>query len=258
MQSHTDIVFKDTPSGELLLDIHVPDGPGPHPCISWICGGGWKGMNKRGCLGVVGYLVDAGFALLAGNYRVTSQAPWPAQIEDCKAAIRYARAHADEFALDVDRFGVVGDSAGGHLAAMVAVAGPDAGFDVGENLEASSAVSAAVPIYPPTDFPRWDGPLLDEITALLGGRIEEVPETAAAASPITYVTPGAPPHMLIHGDVDKIVPHRQSVLYRDALQAADVEVTLHTVEGVGHQGDVIYPMPEVQSWITDFFQRHMG
>jgi dipeptidyl aminopeptidase/acylaminoacyl peptidase len=100
--------------------------------------------------------------------------------------------------------------------------------------------------------------LLDEITALLGGRIDEVPETAASASPISYVTPDAPPHLLIHGDQDKIVPHRQSILYRDALQAAGVDVTLHTIEGVGHQGDVIYPNPDVQRWVTEFFGRHLA
>ncbi|MFP4054707.1 MAG: alpha/beta hydrolase fold domain-containing protein [Phycisphaerae bacterium] len=257
MKSHTDIVFKPTPQVDLLLDVHLPEGEGPFPVISWICGGGWKGMNKRGALGVVGCLVEAGFALVAANYRVTGQAPWPAQIEDCKAAIRWARAHGGQYDLDTDRFGVIGDSAGGHLAALVAAAGEARQFDVGEHLDQSSGVIAAVPIYPPTDFPRWNGPLLPEITALLGGSIQEVPAVAVEASPITYVSPDTPPHLLIHGAEDDIVPTEQSYLYRNALEAAGVEVTLHVLPGVGHEGEKVYPNPDVQGWVTDFFNKHL-
>lgn len=257
MPTHPDIEFTVTPQKPLLLDVHLPQGQGPFPTIFWICGGGWKGMNKAGATKVATWIVEHGFAVVAFNYRVTSEARWPAQIEDCKSAVRWARAHAGEYSLDADRFGAWGDSAGGHLAGMLGTAGEVRKFDVGDHLEQSSAVSAACCVYPPMDFPHWGEVRNAEVEALLGGWVDEVPEVAAEASPITYVNGNTPPHLLIHGDADEIVAVEQSYLFKKAMDAAGRQCDLHILPGVGHQGDRVYPDENVKRWTLEFFRRNL-
>jgi acetyl esterase/lipase len=185
-----------------------------------------------------------GFAVASINYRLSQHAIFPAQIEDCKAAIRWLRAHAGEYRLDPKRFASWGSSAGGHLAAMLGTTGDTKEFDVGGNLDQSSRVQAVVDYFGPTDFLQMDahrlpnGQLHDPADSpesqLVGGPIQGNKEKTARANPITYITSNTPPFLICHGDVDPLVPHHQSQLLEAALKKAGVFVTFYSVKGAGH------------------------
>lgn len=127
------------------------DNTRKYPCVVWICGGAWIQMDRSAHLAYLSVLAQQGFVVASVEYRTSNEAKFPAPLQDVKAGIRYLRAHADRFNIDPDRIGVMGESAGGYLTCMAALA-TDPVYDVGENLEYSSAVQAACPWYPPTDF----------------------------------------------------------------------------------------------------------
>src|SRR5262249_39931484 len=158
---------------------------------------------------------------------------FPAQIQDCKAAIRWLRAHAKEFGYDASRIGVFGGSAGGHLVAMLGTAGDVKEVEVGENLDQSSRVQAVAAFFGPTGFLQMDAHRVSTAapqhsiakspeSLLVGGLITENPDKVARANPITYVNAGAPPFLIVHGDQDMLVPHHQSELLLAALKKAAV------------------------------------
>lgn len=225
------------------LDLFLPDTTTrPLPLIIWIHGGGWESGSKEQCLPLRQGYTQRGYAVASIGYRLSGDAIFPAQIEDCKAAIRWLRAHAKQYGLNPDRFGVWGSSAGGHLAALVGTSGDVKPFDVGENLHVSSRVQAVCDYYGPTDFTafvttpgyeRHAGTESPE-SKLLGGAVLENKDKAARANPITYVTPDDPPFLIVHGDADPVVPLNQSQLLFDALKKAGVSVHFHTIKGAGH------------------------
>jgi acetyl esterase/lipase len=188
--------------------------------------------------------VEQGYAVASLNYRLSQHAIFPAQIQDCKAAVRWLRAHAAQFRLDPQRFGAWGPSAGGHLVAMLGKAGHVAEFDVGQHLEVSSRVQCVVDYYGPTDFLQMDaqrppdGMIHDTPDSpeseLIGGPIQENKAKTARANPITYVSAAAPPFLIVHGDQDPLVPYPQSLLLVNALVVAGVDVAFYTVVGAGH------------------------
>ncbi|MFQ9394215.1 MAG: alpha/beta hydrolase fold domain-containing protein [Lachnospiraceae bacterium] len=137
---------------DLKMDLIYPeDNSRTYPCIVWICGGAWLQLDKSAHLAYLSELSRKGFVVASVQYRTSNETPLPGQIQDVKAGIRYLRAHAERFHINPEKFGVMGESAGGYLTCMVALA-TDPAFDVGENLEFSSSVQAACPWYPPTDF----------------------------------------------------------------------------------------------------------
>jgi acetyl esterase/lipase len=208
--------------------------------------------------------VEAGYALASLNYRLSQHALFPAQIEDCKAAVRWLRANAERFGLDAERFASWGESAGGHLAAMLGTAGGERTLDVGAHLEVSSRVQAVLDFFGPTDFSQMDAhrlphgmihdPADSPESQLVGGAIQEHPAEVARANPVTYVTSAAPPFLIVHGDNDPLVPHHQSVLLDTALRAVGVPVTFHTVLGGGHGG---FSDPQVPALIRTFLDTHL-
>ena len=241
-------IFKDLRYGgdheRQALDLYVPAGSGPWPLIVWVHGGAFRLGSKDGPLPAE-YL-EQGFALASLNYRLSQHAIWPAQIVDCKSAVRWLRAHADKYGLDSARFVAWGTSAGGHLSAMLGVSGHMTAFDQGAHLEHSSRMQAVVDWFGPTDFLQMDAHRLPDgqehdpadspESELVGGAIQEHPDLVAAANPITYVTGDAPPFLIIHGDRDPLVPHHQSVLLEGALNVAGVPVQFYTIPGGGHGG----------------------
>jgi acetyl esterase/lipase len=211
--------------------------------------------------------VQRGYAGAAIEYRYSSEALFPAQLHDCKAAIRFLRAHAATFGLDPARIGVWGASAGGHLAAMLGVTAdrPDLEGDQGWP-EVSSSVQAVCDWFGPTDFLRMDAagssmrhdaPDSPE-SQLIGGPIQEHTERVARANPITYITTGRPlpPFLVMHGDQDPLVPFNQSELLVDALRAAGAGVTFQPISGGGHGGP-LFETATARQAVAAFFDRHL-
>jgi len=249
------------------LDLYLPKQAGGEsrtpdklPLIIWVHGGAWRAGSKKNCPAI--RFLRKGYAVASINYRLSQHAIFPAQIEDCKAAVRWLRANKDKYALDPKRIGVWGSSAGGHLVALLGTTGDVKKFDKGKNLNVSSRVQAVCDYFGPTDFTqisrfpsriRHDAPDSPE-SKLLGVPVQESKKAAQRANPITYVTKDDPPFLIVHGDKDQSVPHNQSQLLYEALKKADAQVKLHTVKGAGHGR---FNSPEVDRMVDDFFDKHL-
>jgi acetyl esterase/lipase len=246
------------------LDLFVPkEGPGPFPLVVWIHGGSWQTGSKAGAGGVL-RLTSFGYAAASIDYRLTDVAKFPAQIEDCKAAIRWLRAHAAQYRIDPDRIGVWGASAGGHLVALLGTTGNTREFDVGANLDVSSRVQAVCDFYGPSDFlaiingpnshvlNTADGP----VGKLLGGPPREMSDAARRASPVTYVAKDNAPFLIVHGTLDPTVPPAQSQILYDLLVQTGVEAQMHFIPGAKHGGPE-FSSPEINAMIRAFFDRHL-
>jgi len=262
-----DIPYVSGGTEEQRLDLYLPPARTPVPLVVWIHGGGWQGGSKSFC--PARRMLALGYAAASIEYRLSSTAIYPAQIEDCKAAIRYLRAHAAEYGIDPKRIGVWGASAGGHLVALLGVTGNIRDFDVGENLDQSSAVQCVVDWFGPADFLRWGTtdmrmpenpnppPANSPLTRLIGGPVSTHQEAARRASPLFFVQRDSAPFLILHGDRDPLVPLQQSRELHAALQKAGVESTLKVIPGGGHGGPG-FGTPENYKLIEDFFQQHLG
>lgn len=224
---------------DLKMDLIYPKDAGKkYPCVVWICGGAWIQMDRSAHLAYLSNLAQQGFVVASVEYRTSNEAKYPAPLQDVKAGIRYLRAHAERFCIDPDHIGVMGESAGGYLTCMAALA-DDPIYDVGENLEYSSAVQAACPWYPPTDFRGFLYSDPEQCAAapeslLLGKNVMRHPEEALACCPVSFVTKDAPPFLIIHGDNDHTVPFGQGEELHDELEKAGCDVTLLSIENADH------------------------
>ena len=262
----TDITFAQVDSWyghcrrDLKLDLIYPEDQNgrTYPCIVWICGGGWLRMDKAAHLTYLSGLAAKGFAVASIEYRTSNEGAYPMQLQDVKAAIRYLKAHAKRFRIDIDHFGVMGESAGGYLTCMAALDN-DPSNDVGEYLEQSSRVQAACPWYPPTNvstFPYDDieKAAMSPESQLLGFNVMTNQEAAMKQSPVSKVTPSAPPFLIIHGTKDRTVPFSQSEELYDVLDKAGCDVTLLALEGADH-ADLMFFQDETWERIGEFFER---
>ncbi len=259
---HHDLAYVSGGHPRQQLDLYLPRGSGPLPLIVWIHGGAFR-MGDKGDR-IPFEMLEQGYAIASLNYRLSQHALFPAQIEDCKAAVRWLRANATRFELDPSRFASWGESAGGHLAAMLGTAGHERSFEVGEHLEHSSSVQAVLDFFGPTDFLQMDAQRLPEgmihdtvaspESQLVGGPIQELPAEVARANPVTYVTSEAPPFLVVHGDRDPLVPYHQSTLLVAALKAASVPVTFYTVAGGGHGH---FDDPQIPILVHEFLATHL-
>jgi len=244
------------------LDVYLPKDGTNLPLLINIHGGAFRAGSKEN--GVPLNYLRQGYAVASINYRLSQHAVFPAQIEDCKAAVRWLRAHAREYRLDPSRFAAWGSSAGGHLAAMLGTTSDTKEFDVGANLDQSSRVQAVVDYFGPTDFLQMDahrlpgGMVHDAANSpeseLVGGAIQANKDRAAKANPITYITEADPPFLICHGDADPLVPHHQSELLEAALKQAGVPVTFYTVKGAGHGQ---FSDPRVPAFTREFLAMHL-
>jgi acetyl esterase/lipase len=238
----------------LELDLYLPaETSTPVPATVFLHGGGWR-LGSRHSAGPAFAGADPspfvrlarrGIAVASVDYRLSGEARWPAQLHDAKAAVRWLRLRAGELGLDGDRIAAWGDSAGGHLAALLGLTGTGA---AGADLEGEvgvlgppSAVSAVVAWYPPTDLPALAGDLGADPWAadsreaqLVGAPLPAVPELAAQASPASHVRPDAPPFLLLHGRNDHLVPCAQSERFRRLLATAGTEVEFDVYDGADH------------------------
>jgi len=259
---HRDLAYVSNGHERQKLDLYLPKGGRDLPLLIWIHGGAFRMGSKND--GVKTAYIAEGYAVASLDYRLSQDALFPAQIEDCKAAVRWLRANAKSYGLDPARFAAWGPSAGGHLAAMLGTAGDVKEFDVGENLGESSRVQAVVDYFGPTDFLQMDthrlpnGQLHDPADSpesrLIGGPIQKNREKTARANPVNYVSKDDPPFLIVHGDSDPLVPHHQSELLAAALEKAGVPVTFHTVKG-GEHGN--FKDPAVAPMTRDFLNSHL-
>jgi len=247
------------------LDLYVPEeAEGPLPLLIWVHGGGWQNGSKDGCPPLREGYTSRGYAVASINYRLSGHAPFPAQIEDCKAAIRWLRAHAKQYNLDTKLFGVWGSSAGGHLVALLGTSGDVKEFDKGANLDQSSRVQAVCDYFGPTDFvvfvttPKYESHAKADApeAKLIGGAVLENKDKAAKVNPITYVSADDPPFLIVHGDKDGTVPINQSELLFSALKKAGRQVHFHTIHGAGHGGPG-FNAPEVTAQVREFFEKFL-
>jgi acetyl esterase/lipase len=245
------------------LDIWIPEtGEAPYPLVVFVHGGAFMMGDKSMDIAHVADVLEAGYAAAGVNYRLSGEALFPAAVQDVKAAVRFLRANAGEYGLDPEAFAAWGASAGGNLVSMIGTTG-DQQTELDDatlgNADVSSAVKAVVAWFPPVDFlqmsaqfeeaypvacagtpPSADSPESPE-SMYLGAPVQEVPDLAAAANPITYIESASelPVFAIAAGDSDCLVPHQQSILLHDALQAAGADSSLTIVPGAGHGDPLI-------------------
>ncbi|MCM2370275.1 alpha/beta hydrolase fold domain-containing protein [Aporhodopirellula aestuarii] len=259
--AHRDVAYVKSGHERQKLDIYVPESSEPLPVLIWVHGGGWQGGSKDGCPPLRSGYTQKGYAVASIGYRLSGDAKFPAQIEDCKSAIRWLRAHAEEFNLDPERFGVWGSSAGGHLVALLGTSGDVKEFEVGESLDQSSRVQAVCDFYGPTDLnvfvstPGYEShaSMNSPESKLIGGLVADHPEVARKINPITFVSDDDPPFLIVHGDKDGTVPINQSKLLFDAFKKTGVAVHFHTIHGAGHGGPG-FNEPTVEDMVSEFFE----
>lgn len=259
-----DIAYVSYGAERQTLDLYLPPGAGPFPLVIWIHGGAWKAGSKANPL-PLRLLAGERYAIASLNYRLSHQAKFPAQIEDCKAAVRWLRANAAKHSLDPTRFAAWGASAGGHLAALLGTAGDK--FDLGEHIEQSSRVQAVVDYFGPTDFLQMDAHALPSApfkhnaidspeSLLVGGPLLENDLIAARANPVTYASKDDAPFLIVHGDQDPLVPLHQSKLLEGALAKAGVSATLYVVPGAGH-GQGFEKDSRIVPMVKEFLSKHL-
>jgi acetyl esterase/lipase len=230
--------------GEMRLHLEIlrpKETPAkPMPVVLMVHGGGWAGGTHRVYLP---WLVAKGYFYASVEYRLSGEAPWPAQIEDCRTAVRWLRSHAAEYHLDPDRIAAIGHSAGGHLVSLLGVLGDDVPeFDGPAGAMGTSArLQAVVDEAGPSDFSPEARPVLGTETEdpaglvkLFGGSFAEKSAVWLQASPARQVKAGAPPFLIIHGELDHLVPISQAHRMEEALKAKGVPVEFITVKNAGH------------------------
>ena len=260
---------------EQQLDLYVPTDRHGEPLVVYIHGGGFDHGDKAGDSINPNNLqwLWQGYAMASINYRLAQHAHWPAQIEDCKAAIRWLKAHSNYYGYLPNEIAVVGESAGGYLAAMLATTSGKRLFDFGANLEQTSDVNCAIDLFGPIDLTR----LPSLAATLLGPENKDSQESRRNASPINYVHRDEPAILILHGTDDKLVPYEQAELLADALDKVGAPYHFHTVVGGGHNpyfglntdpktscfeagggGIGLFEDPAVEPLMIEFLHQHLS
>jgi len=256
-------IYKDMPyvaegHERQRLDLYVPtdQGGAPFPLIVWIHGGAWKYGSKEHC--PVLPWANKGYVIASINYRLSQDARFPAQIEDCKAAVYWLKANARSYKIDPGRVVAWGDSAGGHLASLLGTAGNVPEWEEGRRL-GSSRVQVVIDWYGRADLRRvGTDPAMaaSPVAMLLGGSGEKIAKLARKASPIMHVSKDDPPFLIMHGDQDTTVPLQQSLSFADALRETGVAVRLVVLKGAGH-GGLEFMQPEQVKIIDAFLKEYL-
>lgn len=264
-----DIVYSVRGRTELKLDIYRKIGT-PQKTVRpvlFIHGGAWRIGRKDQPNPTLWAITRSGFVSFAISYRMSQEAIFPAQIADCKEAIRWIRANAASLQIDAEKVGVWGMSAGGHLAALLGTSGGVNELNGTEiQVAGSSRVQAVADLYGATDLmklietrratPYGRADLMGDRAPenqLIGGDVFQNPLLAQMASPLTYVSPDDPPFLIIQGDKDEVVPLSQSQMLHDALVAQGVRSELKIIRGMKHE----LPSAKVTEYIVEFFKREL-
>ena len=249
-----------------LLDLYLPkkSSDKPRPLIVFIHGGGWQEGDKTQIIGLLFALIqDGAFVGASINYRLSGEAKWPAQIYDCKGALRWLRAHAKEYNFDPGKVGIMGISAGGHLVSLLGTSGGVAELEgtVGGNPGESSRAQCVINLCGVADMLtiKAQGTILDPeqpsapFFKLFGGPLSEHVKEATAASPATYITADDPPFLHVHGTKDTLVPIAQSLEFSAALKKKGVSSVLITGKDGGH----VFVAPEMLITMRLFMEKHL-
>ena len=253
-----DLVYGMVGQRYLKLDLYwFPDATEPMPLIIWVHGGAFRKGTKDDPRRAL-HMLEKGYAIASVEYRLSQEAIFPAQIQDCKAAVRWLRAHADCYRLDADCFGAWGPSAGGHLVAMLGTANDVSEWEVGGHLAVSSRVQAVCDWFGPTDFLRMndvpgkmDHDAIDSPESqLVGAPIQDHPDLAGNANPISYASPGDPPFLIMHGARDVTVIKNQSEFLNVALHEIGVPSRFVMLDDQAHG---FGPNKDIDKLVEGFF-----
>ena len=252
-----DLEYAQVKGLSLKLDLYRPVGKpaAPMPLVIWVHGGGWKTGTKAGC--PVTWLATKGYAVASLDFRLLPEHPWPAQIEDPIAALRWLRQESGKYGYDASRSAAMGGSSGGHVVALWGTL----------TLPAEDKVKAVVDMYGPTDLLTMPPNVLsakrtrDDLAKangalLLGGVVMDQPERAKAVSALHQVSKDDVPFLIMHGMADPGVPVDQSERLHAALKAAGVESTLKLIPGAGHSGKE-FDSAESRALIQGFLDKHL-
>lgn len=260
-----DVPFASAGDFTLKLDLHLPAGIPHSPMIVWVHGGAWRSGSKAAM--PLGTLVEAGYAVASVDYRLSTQARFPAQSHDIKAAIRFLRGHGLEWKLPTNQIVIAGDSAGGHLAALVGVSNGHQELEgtLGNDRGQSSAVQGIVSFYGGANLttilkqstPHGLSVRVPALDLLLGGQPEAVPELARLASPVFHVDRSDPPILLLHGDQDPQMPINQAHELMGAYKKLNLPAQLEVVHGAAHGGAAFYDSERIEV-VKAFLGRHFG
>jgi acetyl esterase/lipase len=289
LTTYRDIVYAISKSSgtqiPLKLDVVVPQSPGRKPLVVYITGGGFLRSDKTANLDQRTYVAEQGYVVASVEYRtVTTCATYTDSVADIKSAIRYLRAHADRYGINISKVAVWGQSAGGYLAAMTGVTNGLKQFENGANPGQSSTVQAVVDEFGPCDISTLasDYDIATQDATYAAGNsfaqfifgsgttlsVKDDPVSMAAANPAAYVSPASPPFLLLHGSADQLVSPSQTVMLHNALRAGGVESTRYVIMGANH-GDLTFlgfdpnvakpwSSEHVMHGIVNFLSKHLG
>lgn len=263
---HENISYAGDTLAKHLLDIYLPaNATREMPLVIWVHGGAWLSNDKYADMGymknTINAILDNGFALASIDYRHSTQAVFPAQIQDCNQAIEFLYRQSEHYGIDRKNFFLMGFSAGGHLASLLGLA---ANNSMKEFTAPASRVSfrikGVVDFYGPADLaampmPTEDETAKDPITLLLGAPVVERPDLARKASPVSYVDPKDPPFLIIQGEKDMSVPNAQSRMLHSWLRLAGVKSDLIIVKDAPHYGEM-FDAEKIRMAVTAFLKEH--
>ncbi|EOB3584473.1 alpha/beta hydrolase fold domain-containing protein [Vibrio vulnificus] len=276
---NSDFVYSETFNNmgrpiKLSMDVIQPFSPDPLPAVLFVTGGGFMDAPKTKFIGQRVDMARAGYVVASIDYRVVPMVTFPGMLEDVKSAVRYMRANAQKFGIDPERIAIMGESAGGYLAAIAATTNGMKEFDKGANLDQSSDVQAAIDLYGLSDLTRVaadydaerqkkheseaipEAMLVNGVPFMEGGAIQSNLEKAAYANPITHISDKTPPFLLMHGDKDPIVSPSQTKILHDALVEKGVDSTRYIVKGADHAGFLWY-QPEIMDKVIEFLDENL-
>lgn len=255
-------IYKTIDSLDLALDIYRKKGEdeGLKPALVFIHGGAWKSGKRSDYLPYLIDYAEKGYVTVTVSYRLSRVATFPAAVQDVNCAVRWIKAHAEQFGIDPDRVALVGGSAGGHLAMMVGYAGSEALFNPDCDIDRTvdSQVKAIVNLYGPADLTTDEAKGRSEPIAFLGTNYEENPETYRMASPRYYIKPGLPPTLTFHGTIDSVVPVSQADSLAVWLEGVGVVHEYHRLRGWPHTMDLSTKVNAYCQYYMDrFLEKHL-